>query len=83
MFPRTVNFQVKDEAEAALEVMIKWCKDHDRSFNKVMEAILPAIAFCAQNYTRVDEHGTVTIELNLGTQPIKPTLKRGRKADPD
>ncbi len=77
MFGKLVNFTVRNEEEAAVEVLLKWGRDHNRSFNKIMEAVLPAIAFCAQNYTRVDENGNVTIELNLGTQTIKPTLKRG------
>lgn len=62
-----------DDAQAGIEVLIKWCKDNNRSVNAVFNAIMPAISFCVQNYTRVDAEGNVTIELNLGNIKILPT----------
>lgn len=85
MFNKTIPVTFKGEGEASVMVLIQWGKDHNRSMNKFLNAIMPAISFCIQNYTRVDADGNVTVELNLGTIKIPPTGVYGgrQKRDTD
>lgn len=73
MFHKTLNIAFRGEAESSIEVILQWCKDHDRGKSGLFSAMAPAIAFCIQNYTKVDTEGKVTVELNLGTITIPPT----------
>lgn len=61
--------------KGAWAVILKWADDHGRSHNNVLNSMIPALAFCLQNYTSVDKDGNPTVELNLGTITFKPSKK--------
>lgn len=84
MFDTSLVVTFKGEGEASVKVLNKWCKDHNRSMNKFFNAIMPAISFCIQNYTRVDAEGNVTVELNLGTIKVPPSgMFHGKRKNPN
>lgn len=61
------------EIEGAYFVIRSWCNDKRirRSFSAIFNSLMIGIKIACENTTEIDEHGNVTIELNLGRITIK------------
>lgn len=60
------------EVEGAYFVIRNWCNDDRirRSFSAIFNSLMIGIKVACENTTEVDEHGHISIELNLGRVTI-------------
>lgn len=66
-----MSFRARVETEEDFWVIKDFCEQHRVSFSAFLNSMLPSMAHCIRNYTKIDEQGDPVIEMNLGEVTIK------------